>query len=52
MNTHHIDVWLERLCQLIAVALSFATAFYLALTSRYRPGLSRSFSMRSSSPSW
>ena len=29
MNTHHIDVWLERICQLIAVALSFTAAFYL-----------------------
>src|SRR5690349_1392548 len=29
MNTNHIDVWLERICQLIAVALSFTAAFYL-----------------------
>jgi FlaA1/EpsC-like NDP-sugar epimerase len=29
MNNRHIDVWLERVCQLIAVALSLSAAFYL-----------------------
>ncbi len=39
MNTHHIDVWLERLCQLIAVALSCAAAFYLAFDFAIPPRL-------------
>jgi FlaA1/EpsC-like NDP-sugar epimerase len=29
MNNRHIDVWLERICQLIAVALSLSAAFFL-----------------------
>jgi FlaA1/EpsC-like NDP-sugar epimerase len=29
MNNRHIDVWLERICQTIAVGLSLTAAFYL-----------------------
>ena len=29
MNNRHIDVWLERICQAIAVGLSLTAAFYL-----------------------
>jgi FlaA1/EpsC-like NDP-sugar epimerase len=29
MNNRHVDVWLERVCQLMAVGLSLTAAFYL-----------------------
>ena len=29
MNNRHIDVWLERICQAVAVGLSLTAAFYL-----------------------
>ena len=39
MNNRHIDVWLERICQLAAVGLSLTVAFYLRFDFAIPPGL-------------
>src|SRR5215470_6938148 len=43
MNNRHIDVWLERLCQLLAVGLSAVLAYNLRFDFAPPAGLTSSF---------